>query len=63
MALEKSNKSRLFYLLILLVALIILYPILKGSPFQGIVLNSVFTFILFSILYGMRGKRWIIYIG
>jgi hypothetical protein len=63
MARKKSGKSRLFYLLILLIALIILFPMLKGSQLRGIALNSVFSFTLIAILYGLRGKRLIIYIG
>jgi len=63
MARDKGRRSRLFYLLILLTALIIIYPILKDSPFQGVTLNSIFTFILIAIVYGIRGKRWIIFVG
>ena len=63
MAGTKSGGSRLFYLFILLIALVILFPILKGLSFQAVILNSVFTFILIAIVYGIREKRWIIYIG
>jgi len=48
---DKKGSSRLFYLLILLTALIIIYPILKDSPFQGVTLNSIFTFILMTFLF------------
>ena len=60
---EKSGRSRLFYLFILLVALVFLYPFLKDSRINTVILNSIFTFILIAIVYGIREKRWIIYIG
>ena len=60
---KRDGKYHLLYLLILLVALIIVFPVLKGSQTQAVILNSTFTFILTAILYGIREKRRIIYIG
>ena len=63
MAREKRGMGRLFYLLMLLTALIILYPLLQGTLFRGLTLNSIFTFILFAIVYGLREERWVIIAG
>jgi hypothetical protein len=60
---EKHGKGRLFYLLIMLIALIVLYPILQGSLFRGVTLNTIFTFILIAIVYGLRAERWVIIVG
>jgi hypothetical protein len=63
MARKNDRKYHLLYLFILLVALIIVFPVLKGSRTQAVMLNSTFSFILTAILYGIGEKRRIIYIG
>jgi hypothetical protein len=63
MARNEHKKSSLLYLFIMLVALVILFPVLKGSRTEAVILNSTFTFVLIAIMYGIRGKRGIIYIG
>ncbi len=63
MAREKRGRGRLFYLLILLIALIILHPILQGSLMRCVILNTIFTFILIAIVYGLREERWVIIVG
>jgi len=50
-------RGRLFYLLILLISLIFLYPLLQGSVFRGTFLNMTFTFILIAIIYGLKKGR------
>jgi hypothetical protein len=56
------KKGRLFYLLILLVSLIFLYPLVRRSEFFSYFLNIVFTFILIAILYGVRPKKRVLII-
>jgi hypothetical protein len=63
MARNENKKSSLLYLLILLVSLIILLPLLKESRTHSVIINSIFSITLIAILYGIRGKRRIIYIG